>query len=63
MDKKIKRLIKDVKDNKNPALILNRALTEEEIKWLYQHSKPKHQEWWVREWWKLVYYWPNGEKY
>ena len=42
--KKIKKLIKEVKKNKNPALILNRVLDIEEINWLYEHSKPKHQE-------------------
>lgn len=61
--KEIKKLIKEVKENKNPALILNRALDVEEINWLYKHTKPKHQEWWFREEWKLVYYWPNWEKY
>ena len=61
--KKIKKLIKDVKENKNLALMLNRVLGVEEINWLYEHTKPKHQEWWVREEWKLVYYWPNGERY
>ncbi len=61
--KKIKKLIKEIKENKNPALMLNRALTEEEINWLYEHSKPKHQEWWFREDEKLVYYWPDGERY
>lgn len=61
--KKIKKLIKEIKENKNPALILNRALDVEEINWLYKYTKPKHQEWWFREEWKLVYYWHNGEKY
>jgi ABC-type Zn uptake system ZnuABC Zn-binding protein ZnuA len=42
--KKIKELIKEIKENKNPALMLNRALTEEEAKWLYEHTKPKHNE-------------------
>jgi ABC-type Zn uptake system ZnuABC Zn-binding protein ZnuA len=42
--KKIKKLIKEIKENKNPALMLNRALTEEEVKWLYEHTKPKHNE-------------------
>ena len=42
--KKIKKLIKDVKENKNPALMLNRVLDIEEINWLYEHSKPNHPE-------------------
>ena len=42
--KKIKKLIKDVKENKNLALMLNRVLGVEEINWLYEHTKPKHQE-------------------
>ena len=42
--KKIKKLIKEVKENKNPALMLNRVLDEEEIKWLYDHAdRPKHE--------------------
>jgi len=44
MEKKIKKLIKEVKENKNPALILNRVLDAEEINWIYEHTKPKHQE-------------------
>jgi hypothetical protein len=43
--------------------MLNRALTEEEVKWLYEHTKPKHNEWWFEENGKMVYYWPNGERY
>jgi hypothetical protein len=42
--KKIKKLIKEIKENKNPALIINRVLDVEEINWLYEHTKPKHQE-------------------
>lgn len=61
--KKIKKLIKEVKKNKNPALILNRVLDIEEINWLYEHSKPKHDEWFFKENGKWVYYWPNEERY
>ena len=42
--KKIKRLIKEIKENKNPVLMPNRVLDAEEINWLYGHTKPKHEE-------------------
>ena len=41
------------------VLIFKTALTKSEIKILYEKTKSG----WVKEDWKLVYYWPNGEKY
>ena len=42
--------------------------TEEEFrKYIYEHELPfveaEEKEWWTKENGKLVYIWPNGEKY
>ena len=64
MDKwKVRRLIREAKKAQYPFW-LNRALDEEEIKWLYDHAeRPKHEVWWFYEEGKYVYYWPDGKKY
>lgn len=63
MKKEKSELEREIRNNKNGILMLNRVLDKEEVEWLYENTKPIHQEWWFREEWKLVYYWPNGEKY
>lgn len=41
----------------------NRALSSEEIEWLYKNSKPAHEVWWFTENWEWVFYWPDGRRY
>ena len=59
----IKRLIEEIKECLNRLFIVNRVLSLAEIEWMYKNTKPQHQEWWFVENGKLVYYWPNWEKY
>jgi hypothetical protein len=35
---------REIKNNKNGLLMLNRVLDKEEIEWLYENTRPKHQE-------------------
>jgi len=63
MKKEKAELEREIKRNKNGLLMLNRVLDKEEVEWLYKNTKPIHQEWWIKENGKMVYYWPNWEKY
>ena len=63
-EKEIKNLISDIdKNNDKWFVILDRVLSEEEIKFIYDNSWPFHKNERVIEDGKFIYYWPNWEKY
>jgi hypothetical protein len=37
-------LEREIKNNKNGLLMLNRVLDKEEVEWLYENTRPKYQE-------------------